>query len=61
MTLEKHEVTINFGQGLDLKTQSKDIPVGKFLSLKNSVFNKGGLLQKRNGFRFLLCYIYRQI
>lgn len=50
MALQKQDITINFGQGLDLKTQSKDIPVGKFLSLENSVFNKGGQLQKRNGF-----------
>jgi len=43
-------VTFNFSQGLELKTDPKQIPTGKFLDLQNTVFNKGGLLQKRNGF-----------
>ena len=41
---------INFSNGLDLKTDPFQVPFGKFLSLQNSVFTKGGLLQKRNGF-----------
>jgi hypothetical protein len=48
--LQKQSVPINFSQGLDLKTDPKQVSVGKFLSLQNSIFDKGGLLQKRNGF-----------
>ena len=47
---QKAPLTFNFAQGLDLKSDPKQVPAGKFLSLVNSVFNKGGLLQKRNGF-----------
>jgi hypothetical protein len=48
--LQKQSVPINFSQGLDTKTDSKQVAVGKFLNLQNSVFDKGGLLQKRNGY-----------
>lgn len=51
--LNKQPVTINFSQGLDLKTDPKQVSLGKFLSLQNSVFDKGGLLEKRNGFKQL--------
>lgn len=50
MALNKTPININFGQGLDTKTDEKQVALGKFLSLQNTVFNKGGLLQKRNGF-----------
>lgn len=50
MAVDKVPVTINFAQGLDTKTDPKQVQVGKFLSLQNSIFDKGGLLQKRNGF-----------
>lgn len=43
-------VPINFSQGLDTKTDPFQVQLGKFLVLKNSVFNKAGLLQKRNGY-----------
>lgn len=46
----KQPVTINFAQGLDTKTDPKQVQVGKFRVLRNSIFNKGGLLQKRNGY-----------
>ncbi len=36
--------------GLDTKTDSFQVPIGKFVSLENSIFTKGGMLQKRNGF-----------
>ena len=39
-------------QGFDTKTDDKQVTPGKFLSLENSIFTKGGLLQKRNGFAF---------
>lgn len=43
-------VSINFSSGLDTKTDPFQVQLGKFLSLKNSVFNKAGLLQKRFGY-----------
>lgn len=46
----KQPLNFNFSHGLDLKTDPKQVPAGKFLSLENIVFNAGGLLQKRNGF-----------
>lgn len=51
MPLQKQPIAINFSQGLDQKTDDKQVQVGKFLELKNSVFNKGGRLTKRNGFK----------
>lgn len=36
--------------GLDTKTDKKRVQIGKFVQLENTVFDKGGLLQKRNGF-----------
>lgn len=54
MALQKQPaLTINFAQGLDQKTDPKQVAPGRFLSLVNSVFDKGGLLQKRNGYGFL--------
>ena len=50
MPLQKQPLNINFSQGLDLKTDPKQVQAGKFLALQNSVFTRGGLLQKRNGF-----------
>src|SRR6185312_3758349 len=46
----KQSVPINFSQGIDTKTDPYQVQIGKFLSLQNSVFTKGGLLQKRNGY-----------
>lgn len=48
--LVKQGIDISFAQGLDQKTDPKRVQIGKFLSLENTVFNKGGLLQKRNGY-----------
>lgn len=48
--LIKHAVDVSFAQGLDTKTDPKRVQMGKFLRLENTIFNKGGLLQKRNGF-----------
>lgn len=50
MALEKQAVPINFAQGVDTKTDPFQVPAGKFLNLENTVFIKGGLLQKRNGY-----------
>jgi hypothetical protein len=46
----KQPIPINFAQGLDTKSDPKQIPIGKFFDLQNSIFTKAGLLQKRNGF-----------
>ncbi len=48
--LQKQPIDISFAQGLDTKTDKKRVKIGKFLELENSVFDKGGQLQKRNGF-----------
>lgn len=48
--MAKQPVNINFAQGIDQKSDPKAIPVGKFKSLVNRVFNKFGLLDKRNGY-----------
>lgn len=50
MALQKQNIAINFSQGLDTKTDSKQVAPGRFLALQNSIFTKQGLLQKRNGF-----------
>jgi hypothetical protein len=49
----KQAVPINFSMGLDTKTEPYQVEIGKFLSLQNSIFQKGGLLQKRNGYSAL--------
>lgn len=48
--LTKQAIDVSFAQGLDTKTDPKRVQVGKFLQLQNTVFNKGSLLQKRNGY-----------
>lgn len=48
--LTKQAVDVSFAQGLDTKTDPKRVQMGKFLKLENMIFNKGGLLQKRNGY-----------
>lgn len=53
MALQKQTLNIPMAEGLDLKTDPKQVSPGKFLALSNSVFTKGGLLTKRNGFRSL--------
>jgi len=50
MALQKQAININFNQGLDTKNDPKQVPVGNFLEMNNSVFETGGLLKKRNGF-----------
>ncbi len=52
--LQKQPVAINFSKGLDTKTDPFQVEPGKFLELQNGVFNKGGLLEKRNGFSSLV-------
>lgn len=51
--LQKQAIDISFAEGLDTKTDPKRVKMGKFERLVNRIFNKGGLLQKRNGYREL--------
>jgi hypothetical protein len=51
--LQKQPISITFAQGLDTKTDKYQLPVGKFLTLVNSIFTKAGALTKRNGFQNL--------
>lgn len=51
--LTKQALLFNFSGGLDLKTDPNQVGAGAFLSLQNSVFDKGGRLSKRNGFKLL--------
>ncbi len=48
--LTKQGIDISFAQGLDTKTDPKRVQIGKFVELQNTIFDKGGLLQKRNGY-----------
>lgn len=48
--MPKQTFSVNFAQGLDQKSDPKQIPFGNFLVLENSVFDTGGLLKCRNGF-----------
>jgi hypothetical protein len=49
----KQPINIDFSKGLNLKVDPYQVPVGNFLSLVNSVFDKVGRLTKRNGFPYL--------
>lgn len=51
--MPKQNVNLNFSQGLDTKTDPWQVPFGKFETLTNMIFQKGGLLQKRNGYQVL--------
>lgn len=53
MGLPKQAINIPFNQGLDQKSDPRQIAPGKFLALQNSIFTKEGLLQKRNGYKQL--------
>ena len=48
--IQKQAFHLNFAQGLDTKTDPNQVAFGRFLSLENSIFQKGALLQKRNGY-----------
>lgn len=49
--MANQQVTLDFQQGLNTKTDPWQLPVGQFQVLENSVFNKQGMLQKRNGYQ----------
>ena len=52
MALQKTPVQINFGQGIDTKTDPAQVDMQKFLVLENAAFNQGALA-KRKGFGLL--------
>jgi hypothetical protein len=51
--LQKQPININFGQGLDTKTDPNQVQIGKFLVLNNMVFDTLNRLTKRNGNKLL--------
>ena len=51
MALQRQLVPINFGQGLDQKTDSKHVAIGRLTTLENAVFRKKNRLDKRYGHR----------
>lgn len=53
MPLQKQAIEMNFGKGVDTKTDPNQVQLGNMLTLENAVFLKGGLLTKRNGFQAL--------
>lgn len=50
MPLQPQVISLPFGVGIDTKTNPKLVPIGKLLALSNTIFQTGGLLQKRNGY-----------
>lgn len=48
--MQKTAIDISFAKGLDTKTDPWRVAAGNFLRLENSVFDKGGMLKKRNGY-----------
>ena len=50
MPLERRQIAVNFAQGLDTKSDPKQVQ-GKVLALENGVFTSPGRIKKRNGFR----------
>ena len=53
MALAKNKVNISFAQGVDTKTDPKQVIPGKLLTLENAVFQKTNALIKRNGYTAL--------
>lgn len=53
MALNKAPLSINFAQGVSTKVDPKQIPPGRFLMLRNSVFGTDGMLKKRFGYSAL--------
>jgi len=53
MPLQKQALNLNFAQGLETKADPWQVEPGKMLEMVNTVFNKTGMLTKRNGFEQL--------
>jgi len=50
MALQRQIVPVPFTKGLDLKTDPKQVVMGKFLTLENGIFTSPGRIKKRNGY-----------
>lgn len=50
MPLKWQNIRVPFGQGIDTKTDPKQVIPGKLLTLENGVFHETGAIRKRNGF-----------
>lgn len=48
--LQKQNVPLIFGQGVDTQTDEKVVPLGKLLTLENGRFKRNGALNKRFGY-----------
>ena len=48
--LDKQFYRVNFGQGLDTKTDAKVLSSGKMVALQNAQFTQANAINKRNGF-----------
>src|ERR1700679_4285215 len=53
MALQKQVVPVPFTKGLDLKSDPKQVIMGKLLTLENGVFTSPGRIEKRNGYGML--------
>ena len=53
MALEKQKINIAFAQGVDTKSDPKQVIPGKLLTLENGVFQKTNSIIKRNGYAAL--------
>lgn len=53
MPLQKQNINVNFAQGLDTKSDPRQLEIGKFLELENMVFTTAKQLSKRDGFPLL--------
>ncbi len=49
MALQKQQIPISFAEGVDTKTDDKQVLPTKLLQLENGVFTKKGKISKRNG------------
>jgi hypothetical protein len=50
MSLDEQKISINFGQGVDTKTDPKLVVAGRLLRLENAIFTSPGRITKRNGY-----------
>lgn len=53
MALQKQNVNISLAQGLDTKTDPKQVVPGKLLLLENGIFTSPSRIKKRNGYAAL--------
>jgi hypothetical protein len=53
MPLQFQTMQIPFSQGVDTKSDTYQIPMGKLLELENGIFSKAGAISKRNGYSLL--------